>query len=138
MSQLSVDTGHHVITDIQAYHADKKDSQCFQDITIRLKNRLNKQGLLWQNALADTGYSDGRNYAFLEDIGLTSYIPPHGTYKGGPDGFTYHKEQDYYICPQGKTIPFKKVFLEKKPIPKRKNTDALLWFVRLALSSHNV
>ena len=24
MSQLSVDTGHHVITDIQAYHADKK------------------------------------------------------------------------------------------------------------------
>lgn len=120
MSQLSVDTGHHVITDIQAYHADKKDSQCFQDITVRLKKRLNKQGLLWQNALADTGYSDGRNYAFLETIGLTSYIPPHGTYKGGPDGFTYHKEQDYYTCPQGKVIPFKKVFLEKRTNTKKK------------------
>ena len=49
MSQLSVDTGHHIITDITAYHADKKDSQCLQDITVRLKNRLNKNGLLWQN-----------------------------------------------------------------------------------------
>jgi len=120
MSQLSVDTGHHVITDIQAYHADKKDSQCFQDITLRLKSRLNRQGLLWVNALADTGYSDGRNYAFLEAIGLTSYIPPHGTYKGGPDGFTYHKEQDYYRCPQGEIIPFKKVFLEKRTHTKKK------------------
>ena len=40
MSQLSVDTGHHVITDIWAYHADKKDNQYLQDITKRLKERL--------------------------------------------------------------------------------------------------
>lgn len=120
MSQLSVDTGHHVITDIYAYHADKKDSQCLQEITIRLKKRLNSQGLLWQNLLADTGYSDGRNYAFLEDIGLTSYIPPHGTYKGGPEGFIYNKEQDNYTCPQGKIIPFKKVFIDKKTNTKKK------------------
>lgn len=120
MSQLSVDTGHHVITDIKAYHADKKDSQCLEDITVRLKNRLNKQGLLWQNLLADTGYSDGKNYAFLEAIGLMSYIPPHGTYKGGPDGFTYIKEQDYYLCPQGDIIPLKKVFLDYRTKTKKK------------------
>ena len=93
MSQLSVDTEHHVITDIKAYHADKKDSQCLQEITIRLKKRLNKQGLFWQNLLADTGYSDGRNYTFLENVNLTSYIPPHGTYKGGPEGFTTIKNK---------------------------------------------
>ena len=45
MSQLSVDTGHHVITDIQAYHADKKDNQYLQDIVPRLQQRLWKQGL---------------------------------------------------------------------------------------------
>ena len=88
MSQLSVDTAHHVITDIKAYHADKKDNQYLQDITKRLRNRLHQQGLIWRNCVADTGYSSGENYAFLETQGMVSYIPPHGTYKGGPEGFS--------------------------------------------------
>jgi transposase len=125
MSQLSVDTGHHVITDIKAYHADGKDSQYLPDICNRLEERLHKQGLLWHNCIADTGYSSGENYAFLEAEGLRSYIPPHGTYKGGPDGFKYHKADDYYTCPQGKVIPFKKVFFEKKNHTKKKEYRAL-------------
>jgi hypothetical protein len=105
-----------VITDIGAYHADKKDNQCLQDITIRLKNRLNKQGLVWQNLIADTGYSDGDNYTFLENIGLTSYIPPHGTYKGGPEGFTLVKNEtdNYWICPKGKHVTFRKQFKDSR------------------------
>ena len=113
MSQLSVDTGHHVITDIKAYRADKKDSQYLQDITKRLKPRLHQQGLIWRNCVADTGYSSGENYAFLETEGLRSYIPPHGTYKGGPQGFEYHKEGDYWICPEGEHVTFRKQKLEK-------------------------
>ena len=82
--------------------------------------RLHSQGLLWRNCLADTGYSSGENYAFLETEGLESFIPPHGTYKGGPEGFLYDKEQDCYTCPQGKTIPFKKVFLDYRTKTKKK------------------
>ena len=114
MSQLSVDTGHHVITDIQAYHADKKDNQYLQDIVGRLKPRLNQAGLIWRNCVADTGYSSGENYAFLEQVNLQSFIPPHGTYKGGPDGFEYDEEHDHYVCPQGEIIPFKKVFSDSR------------------------
>ena len=73
MSQLSVDTAHHVITDIQAYHADKKDNQYLQDIVKRLDKRLWKQGLLWQNCVADTGYSSGENYAFLEGVNKAKF-----------------------------------------------------------------
>jgi len=40
MSQLSVDTAPHVITDIWAYHADKKDNQYLEDIVNRLQPRL--------------------------------------------------------------------------------------------------
>ncbi len=119
-SQLTVDTGHHVITDIHAYHADGKDNQHLPDIVKRVNARLWGHGLYWKNLLADTGYSSGENYAFLEQKGLRSYIPPHGTYKGGPDGFTYHKEGDYYVCPQGETIPFKKVFLDYRTHTKKK------------------
>ena len=121
MSQLSVDTAHHVITDIHAYHADKKDNQYLQDITKRLNKRLWAQGLYWQNCVADTGYSSGENYAFLEQqTNLQSFIPPHGTYKGGPAGFIYNKGQDSYSCPQGEFIPFKKVFLDYRTKTKKK------------------
>jgi transposase len=120
LSQLSVDTAHHVITDIGAYHADKKDNQCLQDITLRLKRRLKHQGLLIQNILADTGYSDGANYAFLERIAIRSYIPAHGTYKGGPQGFSYDEQSDHYICPQGNIIPFKKIFYDHRTHTKKK------------------
>lgn len=125
MSQLSVDTGHHVITDIKAYHADAKDSQYLPDICDRLEQRLHQHGLLWHNLVADTGYSSGENYAYLEKKGLRSYIPPHGTYKGGPDDFKYIKELDHYVCPQGNIIPFKKVFFEKKNNTKKKEYRAL-------------
>ena len=73
MSQLSVDTGHHVITDIKAYHADKKYNQYLQDISNRLQQRLWKQGLYLENLVADTGYSSGENYAFLEAKGITKF-----------------------------------------------------------------
>ncbi|WP_256935345.1 transposase [Olleya sp. HaHaR_3_96] len=114
MSQLSVDTGDHVITDIKAYHADKRDNQYLPDTVGRLRSRLNLFGLLWRNCVADTGYSSGENYAFLEQINLVSFIPPHGTYKGGPNGFVHDLDQDHYVCPEGEIIPFKKVFNDYK------------------------
>jgi transposase len=124
MSQLSVDTAHHVITDIRAYCADKKDNQYLQDITERLKNRLHNQGFIWRNCVADTSYSSGENYAFLEAQGLESYIPPHGTYKGGPEGFVYNEQEDSWVCPQDKIIPFTKVFYEGENNNKKKEYRA--------------
>jgi len=120
LSQLSVDTGHHVITDIRAYHADGKDNQQLQDIVVRLKKRLWNHGLYWQNCLADTGYSSGENYAFLEAKGLKSFIPPHGTYKGGPTGFIYNKDEDHYVCSQGEIIPFKRILYDYRTGTKKK------------------
>ncbi|MFT6137816.1 MAG: hypothetical protein ACJAUJ_000902 [Salibacteraceae bacterium] len=65
------------------------------------------------NILADTGYSSGDNYAFFEEQGLKSYIPPHGQYKEGPEGFTYKKEDNYWECSQGKRAQFRKTFEDK-------------------------
>jgi transposase len=106
-AQLVVDTAHHVITDISADYADKKDSQSLEQITYRVKKRLQKEGMLWHNLIADTGYSSGESYAFLERKGLRGFIPPHGTYKGCPDGFTYDKGGDYYLCRNNKKLLFK-------------------------------
>ena len=120
LSQLTVDTAHHVITDIAAYHADGKDNQQLPDIVKRVQGRLWKEGLVWENCVADTGYSSGENYALLEGRGIRSFIPPHGTYKGGPDGFEYVGEHDHYLCPEGKIIPFKKVFPDHRTKTRKK------------------
>jgi transposase len=124
LSQLSVDTAHHVITDIRAYHSDGKDNQQLPDIVVRLQRRLWKEGLVWENCVADTGYSSGENYAFLENQGLKSFIPPHGTYKGGPTNFIYNEIADHYVCPQGKVIPFTKEFLDYRTKTKKKEYRA--------------
>ena len=113
LSQMAVDTAHHVITHIHADYADKADNQCLQSIVYPLQNRLHDNGLVWENFVADAGYSSGENLAFLERKGIDSYIPPHGTYKGGPDGFTYHKDGDYWECPQGKKVTFRKIGYNK-------------------------
>lgn len=123
-SQLTVDTANHVISDIKAYHADGKDSQQMADIVVRVQRRLRRLGLVWENCVADTGYSSGENYAFLEGRNLKSFIPPHGTYKGCPDGFSYNETEDHYVCPQGKIIPFKKVFYETRNHTKKKEYRA--------------
>jgi transposase len=112
LCNLAVDTRTHVITDVQAYHADKKDTKYLQDTTRRLNRRLRREGLIWENVLADAGYSSGENYAYFENKGLTTYIPPHGTYKGGPAGFEYIKEGNYWLCPQGKKVTFRNQKME--------------------------
>ncbi|MCC4229018.1 transposase [Zunongwangia profunda] len=63
--------------------------------------------------MADAGYSSGENYHYLEGKGIKSYIPAHGTYKGGPEDFQYVQEGNYWLCPQGKKVTFRKQKLEK-------------------------
>lgn len=105
---ITVDTSYNIISDVQAYHADRVDSKNLEDIVNRTRNRLNQSGLYWTILLADAGYSSGKNYHFLEQNHLISYIPKHGTFKGGPQGFSFVKEQNYWLCPQGKQVVFKK------------------------------
>src|SRR6056297_3631114 len=123
-SQISVDTDHQIITQIQADLADKKDNQYLQDLVAHAQNNLKQNGLEIENLLADAGYSSGENYAWLEKQNIKSYIPPHGTYKGGPEGFTYIKEHDHYVCPQGKVIPFTKIFNDYRTGTRKKEYRA--------------
>jgi len=78
LAQTCVDTEHHVITHIEAYHADKKDSQCLADMIKGLKENLEPEGLTVEQLLADTGYSSGAALKALEQNNITGYIPNFG------------------------------------------------------------
>lgn len=109
LAQACVDTEHHVITHMEAYHADKKDAQCLPDVIKGLKENLAPEGIIIEQILADTGYSSGQALKTLEEHNITGYIPNFGQYKHEREGFTYHKEGDYYSCPKNKKVEFKKV-----------------------------
>lgn len=109
LAQTSVDSEHHVITHIEAYHADKKDAQCLPKIIKGLKENLDDQGLLVEQIIADAGYSSGAALKALEENNITGYIPNFGKYKHEREGFIYHKEGDYYTCSQNKKVEFKKI-----------------------------
>jgi len=109
LAQTCVDTERHVITHIEAYHADKKDSQCLPQIINGLTENLRDNGLIVEQIIADTGYSSGAALKALERNNITGYIPNFGQYKSEREGFTYHKEGDYYTCPENKKLEFKKI-----------------------------
>ncbi len=109
LAQTSVDSSHHVITYIGAFHADKKDSQCLPQVVKGIKENFDSEGLIIEELLADTGYSSGEALKALEQDNITGYIPNFGQYKHEREGFTYHKEGDYYLCPKNKKLVFKKI-----------------------------
>ncbi len=108
-AQVAADTAHHVITQIQSDLAHKKDSQCLPSLVKNTIENLAENNLTLEELLADGSYSSGEALQALEDHNIEGYIPNFGQYKHDREGFSYDKENDKYICSQGKELPFKKI-----------------------------
>ncbi len=109
LGQLSVDTAHHVITHIQADHADRKDSQCLPSLLAATIQNLKTEGLKVREVVADAGYSSSESLKALKQNHITGYIPNFGQYKAERPGFKYYPKGDYYKCSQKAKLPFKKL-----------------------------
>ena len=107
LCSMAVDEAHGVISHIQADFADRRDSVLLPSIITPLHQRLRAHDLPLRELAADTGYSNGLNYALLEAQGITPWIPVFGKYKPEIDGFVYNTEADSFTCPAGKQLPFK-------------------------------
>ena len=63
--------------------------------------------------LADGGYFDGNTIKECEEAGITTYLPLPHSKKAASRGmfaaekFTYHEQQDSYVCPQGEELTFR-------------------------------
>jgi hypothetical protein len=113
LGMISVDTESHVICGAAVEFADKKDSDTTEKIVGQTVENLQETGLTVEEVLADTGYSSGVSYKFLEENNITAYIPTHGSYKPEKAGFTYNSKEDFYTCTQGVKLPFRNLKKEK-------------------------
>lgn len=113
LGQVSVDTAHHVITEIQAHHADKRDSQCLEQIVSGVIENLKQEGLEVEEVLCDSGYSSALALQYLNDQQINAYIPNHGQFKAEHTGFVYDKDNDRYTCSEGKHLSYVKTATAK-------------------------
>lgn len=107
LGQVSVDTASHMITHVQAFTAEKRDSQCLAAVLRHVKSTLGENGIALEEVIADTGYSSGDAFKALEASGITGYIPNRKLFNFERDGFTYHTEGDYYECVNGKRLTYR-------------------------------
>jgi transposase len=106
LGQVSVDTASHVITHVQTFLADKRDSQCLPAVLVNLVSNLKENDITVQEVIADTNYSSGTALRALQAMNITGYIPNTGRFKFEKDGFVYNPEGDYYECRNGKVLTF--------------------------------
>lgn len=108
LGQVSVDTANHVITHIQAFHADKGDAQCLPEVVKNTIDNLAAGALEVKEILADAGYSSETTLVTLADKGLEGFIPNKSGYKERREGFTYDQQHDRYTCTNGKYLTFRR------------------------------
>jgi transposase len=109
LAQVSVDSSSHVITNIEAHFADKRDSECLSEVVDHTVNNLQVNGLLVEEVIADANYSSGTALQYLEETHVTGYIPNLGSYKKDREGFTYDPQKDEYTCSQGTPLTFRRM-----------------------------
>ena len=112
--QTSVDMDSHVITNVEAHFADRRDSEYLEKVLEHTIENLSIEGLHVEQIAADTGYSSTNALKACESKNIDAYIPNFGQYKPVREGFTYDKEKDCYRCERGVELPYKKTYEDKK------------------------
>jgi hypothetical protein len=113
--QTAVDISSHVITNIEAHLADRRDSECLSAVLKNTIANLSEQNLQVEEIACDTGYSSRKALKACIDSNITAYIPNFGQYKSSREGFVFDEGNDGYICEaKGVHLPYKKTYGDKK------------------------
>jgi transposase len=107
LGEVSVDTATHMITHVQVFTAEKRDSQCLAAVVTHVKNNLLENDIALLEVVADTGFSSGDAFKALEANRITGYIPNRNLFNYERDGFTFNAEGDYYECANGKQLTYR-------------------------------
>ncbi len=128
LGEVSVDTASHVITHIQAFTADKRDSQCLPEVLKNMISNLKENDLVVDEVIADTAFSSAEALRALEENNITGYIPNRPQFIYERPGFVYNGEGDYYTCPNSSKLTYRGVHKDGNAFNKhyranKKNCD---------------
>src|SRR5690606_36487988 len=118
LGEVGVDTGSHIITHVEAFTAEQRDSQCFPKVLDNLIENLSMNGLEVQEVLADKGFSSGESLGALEGHGLVGYILNRGQFVFERPGFPYDIHTDSFTCPDGKRLTYRNTYRDGEYLNK--------------------
>jgi len=105
--QVAVDSDNQIIT-ANEVRKEETDNHLFSSIYEKVKENTSKEP---EEVTADAGYYSGETYLYIEENKVNAYIPESRDKKeiGKYDRrkYTYDKERDEYICPEGKRLLFR-------------------------------
>lgn len=107
LGEVCVDTASHMITHVQVFTAEKRDSECLSATIMHIKNNLLENDIALLEVIADTGFSSGDALKAVEAYGITGFIPNRGLFNYERDGFTFYADGDYYECANGKQLTYR-------------------------------
>jgi len=105
-----VDSKHHLIADFKVSTCSN-DSGELSDLTESAKEIMEVDKI---DVTADKAYYNSDDIAKCENNGTTCYVPKKDDNRHAPNPsydkkhFRYDRENDCYICPEGKVLPYKR------------------------------
>lgn len=118
--QTAVDMSSHIITNVEAHYADRRDSECLSQVLQNTIANLQEQGLMVEEIAADAGYSSTKALQACLENNITAYIPNFGQYKPFREGFEFDEVNNRYTCTaKGVHLPYKKTYQDKKGYYKK-------------------
>jgi hypothetical protein len=106
--QLAVDSDNQIITAHDLTN-QASDSYLFSSIYERIEKVIKEKP---KEVSADAGYYSGITYKYIEDKNIDAYLPESRFEKEAKEGkrkydrsnFTYQKDKNEYVCPEGRKL----------------------------------
>jgi len=111
LAQMTVDTDHGIITGVDCYPANRRES----DIILRhIERQMSETGLDFKAIALDAGYDVGAVHRGFEHLGVVDYCSIRKMHNNAmKKGFTYHPETDVFICKKGKILNYERLIYKK-------------------------
>ena len=111
LAQMTVDTDHGVITGVDCYPANRRES----DIVLRhVEQQMTETGLRFNGIALDAGYDVGAVHRGFEHLGIVDYCSIRHMHNNAMrKGFIYHPDTDCFVCEKGKTLNYASLICKK-------------------------
>jgi transposase len=107
LTEMTVDTKHGIITGVDCYPANQRES----DIILKhVISQIKDTGISIDRIALDAGYDIGAVHRGFELLGITDYCCPREMHNNAlKKGFSYDSEADSFVCMKKKRLKFYRI-----------------------------